>query len=73
MIGAFLGAPLMLLTLFGSALVGVAWGLFLMATRGYGWKSRLPYGVFLGGAAILAMFFGEAVVGWYLERMGMLP
>jgi leader peptidase (prepilin peptidase)/N-methyltransferase len=73
MIGAFLGAPLMLLTLFASAVVGVAWGLLLMATRGYGWKSRLPYGVFLGGAAILAMFFGDAIVGWYLERAGLLP
>ena len=72
MIGAFLGVPLLLFTLFVGAVVGALWGLYLMAARGYGWKSRLPYGVFLGGAAILALFAGDASVGWYLDRMGVV-
>jgi leader peptidase (prepilin peptidase)/N-methyltransferase len=72
MIGAFLGVPLLLFTLFVGAVGGALWGLYLMAARGYGWKSRLPYGVFLGGAAILALFAGDASVGWYLDRMGVV-
>jgi leader peptidase (prepilin peptidase)/N-methyltransferase len=72
MIGAFLGVPLLLFTLFVGAVVGALWGLYLMAARGYGWKSKLPYGVFLGAAAILALFTGDASVGWYLDRMGVM-
>ena len=72
MIGAFLGVPLLLFTLFVGAVTGALWGLYLMAARGYGWKSRLPYGVFLGAAAILALFAGDASVGWYLDRMGVV-
>jgi leader peptidase (prepilin peptidase)/N-methyltransferase len=73
MIGAFLGVRLLLFTLFVGAVSGAAWGLYLMAARGYGWKSKLPYGVFLGGAAILALFAGDASVRWYLARAGLAP
>jgi leader peptidase (prepilin peptidase)/N-methyltransferase len=73
MIGAFLGARLLLFTLFGGAVSGAAWGLTLMATRGYGWKSKLPFGVFLGGAALVALFAGERLVEAYLRTIGMAP
>jgi leader peptidase (prepilin peptidase)/N-methyltransferase len=72
MIGAFLGVRLLLFTLFVGAVGGAVWGIYLMMARGYGWKSRLPYGVFLGAAAILALFAGDASVGWYLDRMGVV-
>jgi len=73
MIGAFLGARLLLFTLLGGAVSGAAWGLTLMATRGYGWKSKLPFGVFLGGAALVALFAGERLVEAYLRTIGMAP
>jgi len=73
MIGAFLGARLLLFTLFGGAVSGAAWGLTLMATRGYGWKSKLPFGVFLGGAALVALFAGEPLVEAYLRAVGVAP
>jgi leader peptidase (prepilin peptidase)/N-methyltransferase len=73
MIGAFLGARLLLFTLFGGAVSGAAWGLTLMATRGYGWKSKLPFGVFLGGAALVALFAGETLVEAYLRAVGVAP
>jgi leader peptidase (prepilin peptidase)/N-methyltransferase len=73
MIGAFLGLRLLLFTLFVGAVSGAAFGLAMIRFGGYGWKSRLPYGVFLGGAAILALFVGDAAVGWYLRLAGIGP
>jgi len=73
MIGAFLGLRLMLFTLFAGAVVGALMGVYLMVFHGYGWRSKLPYGVFLGGAAILALFFGEPAVRWYALRLQGLP
>ena len=73
MIGAFLGTRLLLFTLFVGAISGAAWGLALMATRGYGWKSKVPFGVFLGAAAILAIFAGDRLVDGYLRTLGVAP
>jgi|SRR5438094_3801795 len=73
MIGAFLGVRLLLFCLFIGAVAGAAFGLLMMRYRGYGWKSKLPYGVFLGGAAILALFAGEPWVRWYLRLAGLGP
>ena len=73
MIGAFLGVRLMLFTLFAGAVSGAAWGIYLMTFRGYGWRSKLPYGVFLGAAAILALYAGEPVVRWYAARLEAIP
>ena len=73
MVGAFLGLRLMLFTLFAGAVVGALWGIYLMSFHGYGWRSKLPYGVFLGGAAILALFCGEPVVRWYALQLRGLP
>ena len=73
MIGAFLGLQLLLFTLFVGAVSGAVFGLLMMRFGGYGWKSKLPYGVFLGGAAILALFVGEPTVGWYLRVAGIAP
>ena len=73
MIGAFLGVRLLLFTLFAAAVTGAGFGLVMMRFAGYGWKSKLPFGVFLGGAAILALFVGEPLVGWYLRSIGVAP
>lgn len=73
MIGAFLGTRLLLFCLFLGAVSGAAFGLFMMRYAGYGWKSKLPYGVFLGGAALLALFVGDASVDWYLRLAGIAP
>jgi leader peptidase (prepilin peptidase)/N-methyltransferase len=73
MIGAFQGVRMVLFTLFVGALAGAVFGLVMMRTRGYGWKSKLPYGVFLGGAAILALFVGEPSVRLYMRFAGIGP
>lgn len=73
MIGAFLGVRLVLFSLFVGAVAGAAYGVTMIAFGGYGWKSKLPYGVFLGSAAILALFVGETWVGWYVGLAGIAP
>jgi leader peptidase (prepilin peptidase)/N-methyltransferase len=73
MIGAFQGPRVLLLVLFLGAVSGALFGVAMMGWRGYGWKSRLPLGVFLGGAAILALFVGEAWIAWYLGLAAPAP
>ncbi len=71
MIGAFLGLKLLLFTLFFGALSGAVYGVAMVLSRGYGWKSKLPYGVFLGSAALLALFVGDPWVRWYAGLVGL--
>jgi leader peptidase (prepilin peptidase) / N-methyltransferase len=70
MIGACFGTKLLLFTLFFGAVTGAVYGVAMILFRGYGWKSKLPYGVFLGGAAILALFVGDPWVRWCAGLLG---
>jgi leader peptidase (prepilin peptidase)/N-methyltransferase len=65
MAGAFLGVKRILLTIFTGSILGSLLGVaFILARRkdsGY----ELPFGTFLGMAALLVVFFGTPVVNWY--------
>lgn len=65
MLGAFLGWPKLLLTVFLASVVGTAVGLFLIAFEGRDGKHALPLGTFLGLAGILVVLFGDPVLAWY--------
>ena len=65
LIGAFLGWQGLLVTLFLSSLAGTLVGLFGMARGRMGFKSRLPFGVFLAGGGLVALFFGPPIVRAY--------
>jgi leader peptidase (prepilin peptidase)/N-methyltransferase len=65
MVGAFLGWKGVLLTLFMGSLVGSIIGLGLMAARGKDLKTALPFGTFLGIAAIVTIYVGPYLVDWY--------
>jgi leader peptidase (prepilin peptidase)/N-methyltransferase len=65
MIGAFLGAPLMALTLVLSSLVGALVGVGLMAAGRGDLQRRLPFGTFLAAAAVFASLWGQPIVDWY--------
>lgn len=66
MIGAFLGWPAIPLTLFFASLSGSVIGIFLMARTGAGGKYALPFAPFLCLGALVHLFFGTAVVQFYL-------
>jgi len=77
-VGATVGPARSLLTIFlAAALAAVA---FLLVVYPIGWlRARragkefeaplVPFGVFLAPAALLALLFGNSLLGWYVERM----
>lgn len=67
MIGAFLGWRAIPVTLLLASLLGTVIGLTLMALRGRDTKMAIPFGPFLAAAAVCALFWGEALIEWYLN------
>lgn len=69
MVGAFLGWPLTLLTIFVGVLTGSVAGVAVMLGR----KERdmqmmLPFGIFLGAGSLVSLFFGTAIIDWYVAK-----
>lgn len=65
MAGAFLGLRRTILTiLLGSLLGAILGAIFILFSR-KGSDYELPFGTFLGAAALLVIFFGTPVVTWY--------
>ena len=69
MVGAFLGAPLALLTIMLGSLLGSIIGLVFMQLSGKSREYELPFGTFLGLAGIVAVLYGEDLVRLYVERL----
>ena len=69
MVGAFLGAPLALLTIMVGSLFGSVIGLALIRFSGKSREYELPFGTFLGLAGIVALLYGDALIRWYIESM----
>lgn len=69
LVGAFLGWPSVLLVLVLGSLLGSLAGVYLLATGRGGLQAKLPFGTFLGIAGLVALFFGEAIIGWYMSLL----
>jgi leader peptidase (prepilin peptidase)/N-methyltransferase len=69
-IGAFLGWQAVLFTLFASAVLGTVGGGLTLLTRRGGGSRVIPYGPYIALAAVIWMFFGPGLVGWWLRFMG---
>lgn len=73
-LGAFLGWHLVVLVFFLSALVGsLASGVWLLVSRDMRRKRMIPFGPFLAVAAVVAVLWGEELIGWYLRSFWMVP
>ena len=66
MVGAFLGWQLTLLTIFIGSLLGSLIGVLLIALRGGTMRMQIPFGVFLGPSAIIALMIGQQFIEWYI-------
>jgi len=66
MIGAFLGWPLMLVTMVLASVAGALAGVVLLATGRGSLRYALPFGCFLAVAAIVASLAGPEILEWYL-------
>lgn len=65
MAGAFLGIKRTLLTILTGSLLGSVLGIVFIMARRKESDYELPFGTFLGFAALLVVFFGTPVVNWY--------
>jgi len=67
MIGAFLGWKAVILTILFSSLIGSVTGIVVMLIKGKDFKYAILFGPFLSLAAAISLFYGEAVIQWYLN------
>jgi leader peptidase (prepilin peptidase)/N-methyltransferase len=69
MVGAYLGWPLTVLTIFLGVLTGSVVGVALMLRRGErDMQMLLPFGIFLGLGSIISLLLGAAIVNWYVGQ-----
>jgi leader peptidase (prepilin peptidase)/N-methyltransferase len=69
MVGAFLGAPLALLTIMVGSLLGSVIGLLFIKLADKTREYELPFGTFLSFAGIVAVLCGDDLVRWYIEHL----
>ncbi len=69
-VGAFLGWQMVLLVFLCGTLLGTIVGGSAALISRQGMKFRFPFGVPLGVSTLLALFFGQALLHWYL---GLFP
>jgi leader peptidase (prepilin peptidase) / N-methyltransferase len=69
MVGAFLGAPLTLLTIMIGSLLGSVIGLAFIRLASKNREYELPFGTFLSMAGIVSVLYGQDLIRWYIERM----
>jgi len=68
MAGTFLGPKAIVLTIMAGAVLGSVLGATFMLVRRTGSEYELPFGLFLGAGALLAVFWGAPILGWYFGR-----
>ncbi len=65
-IGAFLGLPAALLAIFASSMFGAIAGMAYIWFSKEEFTYELPFGTFLGLAAVVGGLFGDQILGWWL-------
>jgi len=70
MIGAFLGWDAVILTILLSSLIGSITGMIIMVLKGKGFKYAIPFGPFLSLGAVIALFYKNEIISWYLQFRG---
>lgn len=67
MIGAFLGWPMAILTIFAASVFGAVYGIIeKIRTK----DSTIAFGPFLALGAIVCVFWGDAIIAWFLKGYG---
>lgn len=64
LLGLVLGWKLFLITFFISVLIGLIVGLVLRIMKG---MKEFPFGPSIAGATLIALFFGEKIINWYIN------
>ncbi len=66
-IGLFLGWPNILVALFLAFFIGAIIGLGLIASHKKSLRSEVPFGPFLAVSTLIALFWGQNIINWYLN------
>jgi len=69
MIGAFLGWQGVLLSLLMASFIGSIVGVGWMVARGADSKLAIPFGPFLSLGALVALFWGDSIIHWYISTL----
>jgi len=69
LMGALLGWPVVLVALFLAYIIGAIAATVLIIRKKVTAKSQVPFGVFLVPATIIALFWGEKILSWYLGQI----
>jgi leader peptidase (prepilin peptidase) / N-methyltransferase len=70
MIGAFLGWKAVIVTIMLASISGALVGVILLLAQKGDKQYPLPFGTFLSAAALVASFFGDAWMDWYVNQLG---
>ena len=70
MVGAWLGVKMVFLTFVLSSMLGGLIGAVLIGSRRADMATRVPFGTMLAVAALVASLYGDAILSWYLTRLG---
>jgi len=71
MIGSFLGWQAVLFTVVASSVLGC---FFAIVPRIFGkteWATKIPFGPYLAGGAMIWLFYGPQFLDWYMTRMNL--
>ncbi len=69
LIGAFLGWRAVVVTILVGCLVGATAGVGLILLRRLSRRQHIPFGPFLALGAVVALFWGDQLIVWYLGRL----
>ncbi|SFM41721.1 prepilin peptidase [Marinobacter zhejiangensis] len=69
-LGAWLGWQMLPVIILLSSVVGAVVGICLMVFRQHGRETPIPFGPYLAGAGLLALWFGEQLQAWWLGYLG---
>ncbi|MBL8149503.1 MAG: prepilin peptidase, partial [Blastocatellia bacterium] len=69
-VGMFLGWQLTIATLIFASLLGTLLAIvFIVRVGRDALQLKIPFGVFLGAAAIILVLFGQEILDWYIRNM----
>lgn len=72
LLGLLVGSPVLaLLVLFLASLIGTIVSVPLMASKKIAPHARIPFGPFLIIAAVVVQLFGDRIIDWYLQMVGL--
>ncbi len=69
MIGAFLGWQAVLFTILAGSVTGAVVGLVSRVTGREAWGAKIPFGPFLALGAVIWLWWGTRIWGWYFSRL----